>query len=304
MSPSCDGKVRYNAFGLTLVTDTDWLPLHPAASGTVADVEFTFGATPTVLTEATVQRARFEARPGVLLYRTRLIADFLIEEGRTVTVAPKGHRGLVDIANLALGVISGIVLLQRGTPALHGCAIDTPQGAVVMCGASGAGKSTLAMLLLRRGFRILDDNVAPLMPAEGRWMVAPGTGFVRLTAESFALINEPPSGPSFASPAFVKHLHPLRETEWTREPRPLHRVWLLDRNATELMTPLAVAEKVAMLRAHWFAGQMAQGLGRSSLLFDTTLALANTIPMAKLGRPPELGQDAWADAVARLLTGP
>lgn len=294
----------YRAFGLTFGTDTDWLPLRAAPFAAVSDVDFGFNSTPDSLAGATVRRPRIEAKPGALLYRTRFIADFLIENGRRVTIAPKGHRGLVDIANLTLGVISGIVLLQRGTPVLHGCAIDTPQGAVVMCGASGAGKSTLAMLLLQRGFRILDDNVAPLMPAEDRWMVAPGTGFVRLTTESFALLNEPPSGPSFASPAFVKHLHPLRETEWTRAARPLHSVWLLDRNATALMTPLAVAEKVAMLRAHWFAGQMAQGLGQSSLLFDTTLALANTIPMAKLGRPPELGQEAWADAVARLLPGP
>lgn len=296
--------MRYRAFGLTFGADTDWLPLPAAPSEAAPDVELGFGATPPELAGAAVHRTRFEARPGALLYRTRVIADFLIEDGRKVTISLKGGRGLVDVANLTLGAISGAVLLQRGTPALHGCAIDTPRGAVVICGASGAGKSTLAMMLLRRGFRLLDDNVAPLTLSAGQWMVAPGTGFVRLTPQSYALLNESPSGPSFSSPVFVKHLHSLQETQWTTVSRPLHSVWLLDRHSGELLTPLTVAQKVAALRAHWFVGQMAQGLGRAEMLFDATLALAKTVPMATLGQPPALTQDAWADAVAQVLTGP
>ena len=62
------------------------------------------------------------------------------------------------VANLLFAAVSGALLIQRGLLALHGCSIEAPGGAAIVCGAAGAGKSTLAGFLLRSRVRVLDDD--------------------------------------------------------------------------------------------------------------------------------------------------
>ena len=76
---------------------------------------------------------------------------------------------------------------------------------------------------------------------------------------------------------------------------------MLDRQNPELCKPLSAAEKAGMLRRHWFTGYMAAGLGRSRALFEEALALGQHVPMLRVGAPPGLGREGWADAVAALI---
>ena len=50
------------------------------------------------------------------------------------------------------------LLGDRGDLILHGAAIDTPNGAVVLLGPSGRGKSTLALAAVAAGHRVLGDD--------------------------------------------------------------------------------------------------------------------------------------------------
>ncbi len=101
---------------------------------------------------------------------------------------------------------------------------------MLVCGGSGAGKSTLATLLLERGFRVLDDNVAALDQTGGDFRVQPGLGYLQAyrrhaeDAEDARL-----AGPGFAAPFETKYVHFLGPQEFCREARPLRHIFVLDR---------------------------------------------------------------------------
>ncbi len=144
-----------------------------------------------------------------------------------ITVAPHAGADRWKLANLLLGAVTGVTLMQRSVPTLHGCAVEVDGSAVVMCGPSGAGKSTLAMLLHRRGCRILDDNIVPLRRTPAGWEALPGSGFLRLTKETMTLVRQSVGGPAFASPSVLKHVHVLDDDARLASPLRLGRVlWI------------------------------------------------------------------------------
>ncbi len=291
----------HRAFGLRIQSRLHWLPLRPVDDpGPRPDVIVEFGRVPAGLGELASRTARFEALPGRLLFKTRTIANYLVEGGRRILIEPKPGAGRWELGNLLLGAVTGGVLIQRGTLALHGCSLETPDGAVIVCGPSGAGKSTLAMLLLDRGFRILDDNIAPIVFG-GCPEVLPGSGFLRLTRETLSMIRKTSPGPSFQAPLVHKHIHLLRPEEHCATPRTVRHIFLLDRTREALLSALPAGDKLALIQRHTFMGGMVQGLGKRIEQFRQGLDLANAVPISRLGHPPHLRSDRWADAVAGLL---
>ena len=292
----------HTAYGLRFRSRFDWLPLNRADDPRSGfDVDITLGDVPARLGEDAFRCARYEASPGRLLYRTRTIADYLIEEGCRISVHPKPDVEKLKLCNLLFGAGTGALLIQRGTLALHGCSVEIPSGAVIVCGDSGAGKSTLATLLLQRGLRVLDDNIAVLIREEDGFHVQPGLGYLRLTAQTLDLLNEPPRGPGFDAPFETKYLHFLNRAEYCDAPRILRHLFVLDRKEPLFCRPLAGGDKFASARKFTFVGHMAPGLGRTEDLFRSWLELAARTPMSLLGVPPEDTLYFWADRVASMI---
>ncbi len=80
-----------------------------------------------------------------------------------------------------LGRVLPLALHRTGALSLHGSAVITPAGAILLLGAKGRGKSTLALALAQRGAQLLTDDVAVVEapPGEGA-RVRPGVHAVRL----------------------------------------------------------------------------------------------------------------------------
>lgn len=110
------------------------------------------------------------------------VADFLVEQGRRITVAPLLPADSSDIRLFLLGSGFGYLCHQRGVVPLHAATVDIDGEAVSFAGPSGAGKSTLADAFARRGHRILSDDVSPL--DTGRGLVLPSLRRIRLWADA------------------------------------------------------------------------------------------------------------------------
>lgn len=294
--------VIHAAFGLRYRSRLPWLPApRIGGDGLPTDVEVTFGTETPTLTPAEFTLPRFEAAPGRLLFRTRTIADFRVEEGQRVRIIPKTGAEPLKLCNLLLGGISGALLIQRRILALHGCSVETPKGAVLICGDSGAGKSTLAGLLLGRGLRIMDDNIAALEQSASGISVQPGLGHLRLTGDTLNLLGQSPRGTAFAAPLELKFLHPLEEREFCDRPRPLRHIFLLDRTRETLWTELKGQERLAAIRRHIFFRQMVEPLGELKGHFQLCLALAASTPVGVIGYPPGMALAHWVDEIARRI---
>ena len=105
----------------------------------------------------------FQANPRQVLIKIKDVADYLVEAGSKVTIRPHPSASEQDIRLFANGVVYAVLLLQRREYLpLHAGAIETPQGAILVCGASGSGKSTLIASFVKRGFRFLSDDTSPV----------------------------------------------------------------------------------------------------------------------------------------------
>lgn len=303
MSFEFSGPIIHTAFGLRFRSRMGWLPLRISENATdPVDVELTFGETAADVTELPASLP-FEASPGKLLFRTRTIADYRVEGGNRVHIHPKEGADELRLANLLFGAVTGGLLIQRGTLALHGCSVETPAGAVIICGDSGAGKSTLSALLLERGLRILDDNIAALAWQGEDILVQPGLGYLRLTAESLALLGKPIEGPGFAAPYQMKYLHFLDQECFAPEARPLRRIVVLDRQQESFEQPiLRGPDKLHVVRRFTFVRHMIQPLGQLESHFQLSIALINRLAVSRLGQPASLDADTWADRVAESLS--
>lgn len=294
-----DHYVTHTAFGLRYRSRLPWLPA-PRIGGVEQpfDVEVTVGAALPPRTPEEMPGPQFEGSPGRLLFRTRTIADFLVEEGAQVHINPMWGVEPLKLWNLLFGGVTGALLIQRGVLALHGSSVEIPGGAVLFCGASGAGKSTLAGLLLRQGFRVLDDNIAALYPGDGGFRVQPGLGHFRFTHDTLRLLGESARGAAFPAPVEPKHLHQLRPEEFCPEPRPLRHIFLLDRNRETQWDELRGKEKLDVLQSHLFVRHMVEPLGRLKSHFQGCLDLAGAVPLSRVGASPGLGPEGWSERIA------
>jgi hypothetical protein len=291
----------HSAFGLRFRSRLEWLPL-PRVEGPASafDVDVAVASVPASLGDGAFKTPRFEAQPGRLLFKTKTIANYLVEDGSRISIDPKEDAEPLKLCNLLFGAVTGGLLIQRGTLALHGCSIETPAGAVIVCGGSGAGKSTLATLLLARGFRVLDDNVAALDVSRGECMVQAGLGYLRLTGDTLRIAKMKVQGPGFGAPFDTKYLHAMGPHEFCSAERPLRNIFVLDRTSDVLEQPVRGHDKLAIVRRYTFMGHMAPGLGQLSRHFRSWLTLADSTPVHMLGRSPD-SVESWADKIADVI---
>jgi hypothetical protein len=104
----------------------------------------------------------YRLRPGYLL-RVHGEYDFLVDEELhrvRYWASPGLDEGLVPV--FLAGTVTSLLLTLRGTPVLHGSAVNWWGRTVAFAGFSGKGKSTVAALCCAAGARLVCDDVVPL----------------------------------------------------------------------------------------------------------------------------------------------
>jgi hypothetical protein len=117
------------------------------------------------------------------------VAAFLIEDGCRITIQAHIDPRSPDIRLFLLGTPLGLIYLQRGMVPVHAAGVEIDGEAVLMAGSSRVGKSTLAWAFVRRGFRLISDDVVPLEFAGPGLRVHPGVTRLQLWAEACAALG-------------------------------------------------------------------------------------------------------------------
>jgi hypothetical protein len=171
------------------VIDLPELPYWPEEPGE-PDVTIELGDVPAILADATLLTP-FMQTDGKGRARNSIagVADYLIEHGRRITVAPAMDPNTPDVRLFLLGSVFGVLCNQRGVLPLHACSIEIDGSAVAFAGASGMGKSTLAAAFQRRGFRVLADDVTPVELVPGGARFLPGVGRIKLWGDSMRAVG-------------------------------------------------------------------------------------------------------------------
>jgi hypothetical protein len=149
------------------------------------DVVFAFADFPASLDAVVVHTPIVQIeRGGRALITIDGVCDYLVEGGRSIRLMPHLSADAPDIRLFLLGAGFGILCHQRGVVPVHAATVEIDGEAVMMTGASGTGKSTLAAAFLRHGYRVLSDDIAPLMRSADGVRVMPAVRRIRLWEDS------------------------------------------------------------------------------------------------------------------------
>lgn len=156
---------KYRAFGLNIESCVAISQISPAE----------FSQPDVTIEQADLSRVPEEERrltgPGS--------AFFMVDEGFVFQIT-NGCRICFDgpedadrsvLPVYLMGSCMGAVLIQRGFLLLHGSCVTDGTHAVLITGQSGAGKSTTAAEFLKRGWRLVTDDVTCVYEQDGAFMV-------------------------------------------------------------------------------------------------------------------------------------
>ena len=87
---------------------------------------------------------------------------YLIDDGNKIVFIPAPGVTQEMVSFYAVGTVMSILLYQRKFLVLHGSVIDIDGEAVIFLGNSGDGKSTTAAALHTAGYKLINDDVAPI----------------------------------------------------------------------------------------------------------------------------------------------
>jgi hypothetical protein len=122
-------------------------------------------------------------RVGDLRFEYGTAASYLLEPDAGTMVCSASEPSSLPWRRALISRVLPLVAIAHGYEALHAAAVETGIGVVAVAGSSGAGKSTLAAELVRRGRRLVADDVLVLGRAAGRVTAFPGSPHLSIDAD-------------------------------------------------------------------------------------------------------------------------
>ena len=184
--------VNYRAYEINFRSELEFPEIEPADHDDfLPDVVIRRGKVPMRLDNPHTDAPDFQTSSREVLLRIEGVARYSVTDGNEIVVDPEPESKPEEVRLFLFGSAMGALLSQRALFPLHGSAIETPRGAMVFVGPQGIGKSTLAAHFVRRGFRLLSDDVCALTrDTEGTIWVLPAFPQLRLCADALTRLTE------------------------------------------------------------------------------------------------------------------
>ncbi|MCM3166353.1 HPr kinase/phosphorylase [Peribacillus frigoritolerans] len=156
-------RTVYEAYGLTVSSDIalpELLPINIVDDKT--DIIIEKADLHTLWFEHSVPDDDFVIKKDWIMFHVSKTAIFLIQSGNRIEFSPIDAAQEDEIRLYILGTCMGAILMQRKILPIHGSAVAIDGKAYAIVGDSGAGKSTLASAFLKRGYKLMSDDVIPV----------------------------------------------------------------------------------------------------------------------------------------------
>ncbi|PYZ94645.1 aldolase [Salipaludibacillus keqinensis] len=215
------------------------------------------------------------------------VAIFLIENGKDIRVSPFTGAKEDQIRLYLLGTCMGAILMQRKILPLHGSAIVIEGKVYVLVGESGAGKSTLASAFLQKGFKLVSDDVIPVIFSEdGIPLVIPAYPQQKLWQESLDSFGIDSSDLKPIIDRETKYAVPVKSM-FSNEILPLAGVFeLTTTKENEIqITIVEGLQRFPTLYQHTYRQFFLEQAGLMKWHFQTSVKLLNKLKVYQLKRP-------------------
>ncbi len=272
-------RYLYRAYGLILESQIPF-PGLPEDFESPPDVLITKGIVDEHLESPRDTGYKYEASRNQVLINTYSIAKILVSDGKSMVVEPRKGALDIEIRLLLFGWGMGALLQQRNYLPLHAGVISSDDGCFVFCARSGTGKSTLLSTFLKKGYHLLDDNIAAIRMENGRPFVWPGNTEIKLMHdaliefkdETFPLIGQVLR----SSSKFAVNV----SAQFCSFPLPIKKIYVLKREDSSLnIGRLKGSALFHALTENTFCLQYAKSMGMISKHFNQIRWLAGYAPV-------------------------
>jgi hypothetical protein len=273
----------FRAFGLNVDSDLENQSLDYGAR--VLDVEIRLGKVPETLPNAHHMGPIYQVAPASFLLKLHKIARYLVLNGSQICIEPEPEASPDAVRLFLFGSVFGALLHQRGLLPLHGSAIQTRRGAVVIAGASGSGKSTIACAFSRRGYSVLTDEIAAIETGDSP-VVLPGHPFLLLWADALRRMKLESAPLAHVRPGLEKFILPLGE-RFAKDPMPLHAIYVIEPTNFELSGPVPVKglRKIETLIQNTYRPRFVEHMKLEQEHIKQITSVAERVPVARISRP-------------------
>ena len=271
-------RYTYSIYGFTVASEIELPELMPAQGR--ADVVIEYGQVPLTLEDPAIETNFYQIRGDLCLLHLEQKAGIrvLVQHGRCMTVERVAfHEPGTDAIRLfLLGWCMGGMLLQRSLITLHGNAIVTPQGAVILAGESGAGKSTLTADFYQRGYQILTDDISTIdWQASPKPMLQPGIPRLKLWQNKLDQFDLDFNSLRQIRLALNKYHYPVWDA-YCQQAQPLHCVYILVPSEIDgiCLSHLHGMKKIESLSQQFYRLRVQQGQQNWPWLFKAIATIA------------------------------
>lgn len=174
---------------------------------------------------------------------------FLINDGNKIVWNPAPQASEQVARFYAVGTVMAILLYQRQFLVLHGSVIDLDGEAVIFLGNSGDGKSSTAAALHAAGYKLVNDDVAPITLGDHAAFLQPGFPQIKMSPETANAL-----GYDFES---LPLIHPQESKRgyrpkhnFRRSPLPIKRIYVLGYGTEFSSTPIESSLATMELSRH------------------------------------------------------
>ena len=233
------------------------------------------------------------------------VATYWLRSAHEIVIDPQIDVDSPDVRTFLFGTMLGLLCHRRELFPLHASCVVVAGRAIAISGVSGSGKSTLAAALVRRGHRLVSDDVCAIdAGAAGGPVVRPAFPRVKLWQDSLAAMGVATDG--LHANRFGQNKYYLRfsdPAEFQAEPVPLGAVYLLDPLTApvagrEGIRRLGTMQAVTELHDQIYRKRTALRWGRAADLFAAVGKIVAAADVHRLTRGPDL---AGLDGMVRQI---
>ena len=282
-----DKSYLYTAYGLKIESCIPCPELSPGNGP--PDVTIRYGAVMDSLAGAKDRGAWYQATPEQLLISIDGVARYLVTGGKEIVIERAPNAKDDEMRLFLLGSALGALLHQRGLLPLHGSAIEANGGCVAILGDSGSGKSALAGGFLKRGYRIMADDICVVSVDGGSApLVFPGYPQLKLWADTSGKLREDTKSMPKVHPTLEKYGLPLQK-EFCQTLLPIHHIYVLETNNTREfeLTSLKGIEKLMAIINNTYRLFFIDGLCIKATHFKQCVEVAKNAVVSRVTRPCE-----------------
>lgn len=253
----------------------------------LSNVNIIVAPVPIEITEISARGVLWQAAPECFLLDVPNVARYMVTSGHTITIDPAPNAKKHAVNSFLKMAPMAAILYQRGFYVFHSAAVANEHGAVLLAGESGVGKSTLMTTLLKRGWRMLADDLAIVgMNTEGQALVYPNNSGISLWPDSIEQLGID-SNLLQHTDANRYEYSPSMQTVDDPQPLPLRGIYRMNIHSKydEELEFVAVTSRFRILGTLLYNSHVADALCNRVDYLRCMASIANSVPISDLRRP-------------------